>query len=132
MELPPEAGRPGYCAKLLRSLYGTRDAPRQWEAYLAAQLSALGFRRGRSNACAFYHPKLQVRCIVHGDDFAMTGTERDLQQIQAAMEKVFLLKRVGCLGIGPGDQQELRVLNRVLRLTPMGSRVRLIPATPSS
>ena len=51
--LPAEAG--GGYARLVRSLYGTRDAPALWEAYAAAQLSALGFRRGRSNACAYFH-----------------------------------------------------------------------------
>ena len=42
--LPAEAG--GGYARLVRSLYGTRDAPTLWEAYAAAQLHALGFRRG--------------------------------------------------------------------------------------
>ena len=54
VELPAEAG--GGFARLVRSLYGTRDAPALWEAYAAAQLTALGFRRGRSNACVYWHP----------------------------------------------------------------------------
>eukprot|EP00969_Alexandrium_andersonii_P037593 1648166-Alexandrium_andersonii.AAC.1 len=30
--LPPEVSQPGMCAKLRRSLYGTRAAPARWEA----------------------------------------------------------------------------------------------------
>ena len=42
-QLPPEEMAPGYCARLVRCLYGTRDAPKRWEAFLAEQLVALGF-----------------------------------------------------------------------------------------
>ena len=42
--LPAEAG--GGYAQLVRSLYGARDAPAQWEAYAAAQLTALGSQMG--------------------------------------------------------------------------------------
>ena len=72
IELPPEAG--GGYARLLRSLYGTRDAPALWEAYAAAQLQALGFRRGRANSCVYTHPRQGLRCLVHGDDFVVTGS----------------------------------------------------------
>ena len=71
IELPAEAG--GGFARLVRSLYGTRDAPALWEAYAAAQLTALGFRRGRSNACVYWHPQRRLRCLVHGDDFVLTS-----------------------------------------------------------
>ena len=32
VDLPPEAAQEGKCAKLVRCLYGTRDAPSRWEA----------------------------------------------------------------------------------------------------
>ena len=38
VDLPPERARPGYCCRLLRSLYGTRDAPQLWEEYAATAL----------------------------------------------------------------------------------------------
>eukprot|EP00969_Alexandrium_andersonii_P018824 821654-Alexandrium_andersonii.AAC.1 len=31
VSLPPEVAQPGMCAKLRRSLYGTRAAPARWE-----------------------------------------------------------------------------------------------------
>ena len=38
VDLPPERSRPGYCCRLLRSLYGARDAPQLWEEYAAKAL----------------------------------------------------------------------------------------------
>merc|ERR1712197_86486 len=83
--LPPEAC--GGCARLVRSLYGTRDAPALWEAYAAAQLQALGFERGRSNACVYYHRRRGLRCLVHGDDFVATGLAQHLEWLHQELEK---------------------------------------------
>ena len=49
VELPRQRARPGYCCRLLRSLYGTRDAPKLWEEYAAAALERIGFVRGKAN-----------------------------------------------------------------------------------
>eukprot|EP00969_Alexandrium_andersonii_P172897 7642811-Alexandrium_andersonii.AAC.1 len=65
-------------AKLRRSLYGTRAAPARWEALRTATLERLGFVRGKVSACCFYHAALDVRCVVHGDDFTFTGYDADL------------------------------------------------------
>ena len=120
IELPTEAG--GGCARLIRSLYGTRDAPALWEAYAAVQLTALGFRRGRSNACVYWHPQRRLRCLVHGDDFVVTGAGRHLEWLHQALARTILLKKVGVLGLdmAGGDSQEVWVLNRVLRVSAAG------------
>jgi hypothetical protein len=47
VDLPPEVRQPGMCARLRRCLYGTRDAPARWEAFLASELEKMGFERGR-------------------------------------------------------------------------------------
>ena len=120
VELPAEAG--GGCARLVLSLYGTRDAPALWEAYAATQLTALGFCRGRSNACVYWHRQRRLRCLVHGGDFVITGTGRDLEWLHQALVRTILLKKVGVLGLDTagGDSQEVRVLNRVLRVSATG------------
>jgi hypothetical protein len=112
-QLPPEVAEPGYCARLVRCLYGTRDAPKRWEAFLAEQLVAIGFARGRASPCCYYHAALGVRCIVHGDDFVLTGRAHALDEVRASMHKRFLLKELGRLGGGQGELKELRVLNSV-------------------
>jgi hypothetical protein len=126
-QLPPEKAEPGYCARLVRCLYGTRDAPKRWEAFLAEQLVALGFAKGRASPCCFFHARLGVRCIVHGDDFVLSGRAAALDQVKARMHERFLLKELGRLGGGPGEQRELRVLNRILRWTPAGLKYEADP-----
>ena len=127
ISLPAEAG--GGYARLLRSLYGARDAPALWEAFAAAQLQQLGFVRGKSNPCVFWHPKRKLRCLVHGDDFIVSGTQGNLEWLHRALAQHILLKRVGILGLSAedGDVAELKILNRVLRMGPGGVRYEADP-----
>jgi hypothetical protein len=127
VRLPPEVDEPGWCARLVRCLYGTRDAPKRWEAFLAEQLMDLGFARGRASPCCYFHAALGVRCIVHGDDFVLTGRAHALDQVKAGMHERFLLKELGRLGGGQGELRELRVLNRVIRWTPAGLKYEADP-----
>jgi hypothetical protein len=126
-QLPPEVAAPGYCARLVRCLYGTRDAPKRWEAFLAEQLVALGFDKGRASPCCYFHPRLEVRAIVHGDDFVLTGRAEALDEVKAGMHERFLLKELGRLGGGKGELRELRVLNRVIRWTAAGLKYEADP-----
>ncbi len=127
VQLPPEETEAGYCAKLVRCLYGTRDAPKRWEAYLSEQLVAMGFARGRASPCCYFHAALDVRCIVHGDDFVLTGRPQALDEVKAGMHARFLLKELGRLGGGQGELREMRVLNRVIQWTPAGLRYEADP-----
>jgi hypothetical protein len=58
--------------------------------------------------------------MVHGDDFVFVGPDADLAWAEKIMEESFLIKVVGKLGGDRGDEQEIRVLNRVLRWTAIG------------
>jgi hypothetical protein len=120
VDLPPEAKVPGMCARLRRCLYGTRDAPARWEAFLADELSKMGFARGKASPCCFNHATNDLKCIVHGDDFVFSGSDADLKWVEEEMGRRFLVKVIGKLGGDKGDLQELRVLNRVLRWTDEG------------
>ena len=126
-QLPPEEAAPGYCARLVRCLYGTRDAPKRWEAFLAEQLVALGFDKGRASPCCYFHARLEVRAIVHGDDFVLTGRAAALDEVKAGMHERFLLKELGRLGGGEGELRELRVLNRLIRWTKDGLKYEADP-----
>ena len=125
--LPPELAQPGKCAKLRRSLYGTRAALARWEALYTRTLESFGFVRGVANACCFYHAEWDVRCVVHGDDFTFTGCDAELDKVQSAMEAAFLCKVEGRLGGSASDLQEARLLNRVIRWTPEGLRYEADP-----
>ena len=98
VELPPERARPGYCCRLKRCLYGTRDAPQQWERFAARALEALGFKRGRASAVCFYHPAKDILGLVHGDDFVFCGADAGLDWVARELSKSIMLKVMGKLG----------------------------------
>lgn len=82
-------------------------------------MNKLGFTTGLSNPCIFYHPKRHILTMVHGDDFASTAANEDLEWLRQELEKEFLLKTDV---IGPGNQQkrEVKILNRIIRYTRTG------------
>ena len=63
--------------KLRRSMYGMRDAAQLWEKTVAKELTTLGFIRGWSNGCLFYHPVRDLRTSTHGDNFSSLGARQD-------------------------------------------------------
>ena len=122
--LPPEDRLPGeedMCALLLKSLYGTRDAAFNWtEAYTNALID-IGFAKGESSPCSFYHSGRGIATVVHGDDFCSEGPAKDLEWLRLNLLKKFEIKTEV---LGPdgaaGEVKELRFLNRVIRWTEAG------------
>ena len=129
MELPLERAQPGYCCRLKRCVYDTRDAPRQWERFAAAALERLGFRRGSASAVRFHHASRDITGPTHGDDFVLCGADADLDWVAAKLSEDILLKVVGKLGGDKhkGDVQEVRCLNRISRWLPNGLVVEADP-----
>jgi hypothetical protein len=123
--LPPEDRGPGeeqMCGLLLKSLYGTRDAAFNWSAaYTDVLVSKLGFVKGESSPCSFYHPGKQLSTVVHGDDFVTEGERVHLDWFNDQLKAHFELKTEI---LGPdsskGEQREVRILNRVLRWEEKG------------
>ena len=48
VQLPPEDFEPGMCGRLLKSLYGTRDAAQNWEFEYIEFMESVGFNVGMS------------------------------------------------------------------------------------
>ena len=53
--------------RLPRSMYGMRDAAALWEKLVCAKMVSLGFKKGRSSPCIFWHPVRDLRTNLHGD-----------------------------------------------------------------
>jgi hypothetical protein len=115
VELPEEDADPGMCGMLNKCMYGTRDAAKRWEETYTQHLLDLGFKQGRASPCCFTHSTRDIQCVVHGDDFTFLGDDVDLDWIQSAVALKFEIKVRGRLGDGPGDVQEMRILNRVVQ-----------------
>ena len=69
----PRSAGPNYCAKLLMSMYGDRDAAINWHEEYAETLRQSGYVPGIATPCSFYNGKTDVSVMVHGDDFLPIG-----------------------------------------------------------
>ena len=64
---------------MVRSLYGTRDAPMNWELTIAEFMKKLGFVQEKSNPCIYYHASRELRTEMRGDDFTTVGSFDDIK-----------------------------------------------------
>ena len=101
------------------SLYGTRDAAQNWQREYTSFMKDIGFQVGRASPCNFYHPRLNITCTVHGDDFTSCGPETAIEWFKAKISGRYESKH-DVLGPGAKHQKSIRVLNRVLSWTPQG------------
>ena len=91
-----------------------------WENCYSSCLVNLGFIQGVSSPCCFVHPEWKVMVVVHGDDFTAVGSPEALNQYEEGMQRSFDCKLKGRLGTDPDDCREMRVLNRIVRVTDKG------------
>ncbi len=78
-ELPEEAGvEKDERGKLLYRLHVGRRAGQAWEDHYAKVLMDAGFKRATASPAALYPPGRDIWAVVHGDDFAFTGLEGEL------------------------------------------------------
>ena len=105
----------GFCARLLRSMYGTQDASHVWECEYSVTLVDGGFRRGVSNGALFFCVRYDIRLPIHGDDFVALSDMDGHQYLEALPRAQCELKCGGEVGLPFGSGCEMVVLNRVLR-----------------
>ena len=74
-------------AMVQRWLYGTRDAPANWEAAIKEVMLALGLIQAKSNSCLYNHEQRQVCLEVHGDDFTGVGAKTELEWLADQLAK---------------------------------------------
>ena len=120
IELPGAESQGGqYVGKLVKALYGTRDAPLAWLTVVKGDMQEMGFKECKVTSGVFTHPERDVRVVVHVDDFLVSGEEHQLQWFHDHLAKKYELK-VQMAGWANGDSCELQFLGRVFRLTQTG------------
>ena len=82
---PPELHRPGYVAKLKKTMYGTQDASNAWQRQWGEQLSNKGYTLGASNPSRFRSELLNGFC--HGDDFMVAAAEDQIELFGQALKE---------------------------------------------
>ena len=75
------------CGRFRRWLYGMMPAAGAWDDDYSGKLSSIGFRKGVAAPTALFRPEGEVRCVVHGDDFTLSGEREDLLKVAHEMEK---------------------------------------------
>ena len=129
VELPEEDkvdGEEGMCGRLNVSMYGTRDAARNWAEEYAETLRQAGFKRGITNPCLFWNPVNKVSVMVHGDDFVAVGEDAYVDETTKSLRDKYKIK-VEKLGNGDGEVDEVKILNKVVRLTDRGLELEADP-----
>ena len=131
VELPIETGvdTQKFVGLLKKSLYGTRDAPANWEATILRVMTLLGFVQGRSNSCLYFHPVRGIRVEVHGDDFTGLGAQDQLKWFATELGKHWTVENRGYLGPPgmPGTKQSIDILNRLVTWTERGIELEADP-----
>ena len=99
----------GMCGKLLKAMYGTRDAAQNWEYEYVEFMLSVGFLAGKVSPCVFYNKERNMRLVVHGDDFTCLGHEGDLDWFRNQIIQRYEFKFRGRLGPGAGDAKIIRI-----------------------
>ena len=103
MELPDEASEGGkYVGKLIRALYGTRDAPPAWQIVVRSDMKMLVFYECKATNGVFTHRERDLRAVAHVHDFLLSGEMQDLSWFRDWMEEKYELK-VQVAGWEQGD-----------------------------
>ena len=86
----------------------------------------LDFRAACQTHVFFHHAERDISVVVHGDYFTAMGTDADLDWYTSELHKVFEIKMCGRIGEGT-EETEVRILNRIVRITPTGVRYEADP-----
>ena len=66
--------------RLISILRPNRSA-RAWEEEYTKTLKGVDFQREKCNPCMYYHPRRDVRVLVHRDDFTVAGNDSELKYV---------------------------------------------------
>lgn len=87
----------GKVVKLLKSLYGLRQAPRLWYDCFADAVLSLGFKRTDSSFCLFVKkaPNGKVYVVVYVDDVLIIGPPQAVRETKESFKKLFTVTDLG-------------------------------------
>jgi hypothetical protein len=66
---------PGYNLRVLRSLYGLKQAARDWNLLCKSELKRLGFVQSLADPCLFTHSEKRITLLVYVDDIAAAAKD---------------------------------------------------------
>ena len=117
----PDTGNQAFVDDL-RTMYGTLDAAAEWAEHYSQVLRAAGFTQGVASPCHFWHKRLEVHFLVHGDDFLVVGRSEGRAHTLHTLQAAYELKHQT---VGPSADQTkaLKVLGRIVTYHQWGYTV---------
>ncbi|CAL1359264.1 unnamed protein product [Linum trigynum] len=102
MEIPPGFRKPGdtRVCRLHKSLYGQRQASRQWYQKFTTSLCEFGFRSSPADAALFIYQRGStfVTALIYVDDVILAVNDLDfISQVKQFLDKKFSIKDLGIL-----------------------------------
>ena len=87
-------------------------------------LTKAGFKRGKYNPSTYYHEKVGIKEMVHGDDFVSSGSRKSLRWFRQVLESKF---EVSTVVVGDGreeeeEEHETRFSNKIIWIDHDGWR----------
>ena len=101
------------CAKLCCEQYVAKAAAQNWQKKVQETISTLGFSIGKASHVLFCHHQRSSKCLVHGDDFVVSGEPVDLVWLRNELEYGLEINTT-ILRDDPGMSKEVQILNRQL------------------
>jgi hypothetical protein len=88
-----ESGREQWVWRLNKSLYGTKQAPRQWRKHLVGTLTKLGLHSSPLDELLFYNEDRSVLLHMHVDDGFVIGQRHDqVTKLLDGIKKAYSIK----------------------------------------
>ena len=104
--------------QLLKSLYGTPDAPRIWYTVLSTKLLELGLQQSEVDPCLFFSIEMDIWIMVYVDDLILaTKTIEAQARVIAFLEQCFRMKRIGSPSMFLGMNIDHCVKNKSILLS---------------
>jgi hypothetical protein len=83
-------------AKLLKTLYSLKQAPRLWQQFFAAALQELGFKPLDSDNCIYLNSTTKVIIITYVDDFLIIAKSiPSITELKELLASKFSIKELG-------------------------------------
>ena len=86
----------GHVLRALRSLYGLKQAGRDWSLLLRDYIQKIGFTQSLANLCLYIHEERQIKVLVYVDDIAAAApTNEGLSWFYHQLSARFKTKPLG-------------------------------------